>query len=401
MTDARGRDASGPPRAPPRPTAATPSSPPAARPSTTRASCGPTSRAPTTPRATTRGPGAALPDTGRGRPRSTVRSSSPRATRPSRRARFTEASLVKRLEELGRRPPVDLRLDHRHHPGPRLRVEEGLGPGAVLHRLRRRTLLESHFPDLVDYAFTARMEDDLDEIASGTEEQSLAEPLLLRRRDGERRRRRRRPPGAWSSSSLGDIDARAVNSIPLGADADGVDDRGPRRALRPVPPAGRGHRVASPRTCRPTSSPSSKAARAARGARATTGSLGDDPETGLTVLPGPAASGPTSSSASSSDEVERQAQDGVAVQDHDRRHAHARRGAAAAVAAPDRRRRPGRRRRDHRAERPLRARTSRRTRTPAASTDEDQLFTIDPRGRAAPCWPSPSAPGPGRRPSRR
>ena len=28
-------------------------------------------------------------------------------------------------------------------------------------------LLEQHFPDLVDYAFTARMEDDLDEIAGG------------------------------------------------------------------------------------------------------------------------------------------------------------------------------------------------------------------------------------------
>jgi DNA topoisomerase I len=29
------------------------------------------------------------------------------------------------------------------------------------------TLLERHFPDLVDYAFTARMEDDLDDIAGG------------------------------------------------------------------------------------------------------------------------------------------------------------------------------------------------------------------------------------------
>ena len=29
------------------------------------------------------------------------------------------------------------------------------------------TLLEEHFPDLVDYAFTARMEDDLDDIANG------------------------------------------------------------------------------------------------------------------------------------------------------------------------------------------------------------------------------------------
>ena len=32
------------------------------------------------------------------------------------------------------------------------------------------TLLEQHFPDLVDYAFTARMEDDLDNIAVGDEE---------------------------------------------------------------------------------------------------------------------------------------------------------------------------------------------------------------------------------------
>ena len=45
------------------------------------------------------------------------------------------------------------------------------------HRARRRSsafavvnLLEQHFPDLVDYSFTARMEDDLDEIAGGTEE---------------------------------------------------------------------------------------------------------------------------------------------------------------------------------------------------------------------------------------
>ena len=29
------------------------------------------------------------------------------------------------------------------------------------------TVLELHFPDLVDYAFTARMEDDLDGIAAG------------------------------------------------------------------------------------------------------------------------------------------------------------------------------------------------------------------------------------------
>ena len=36
-----------------------------------------------------------------------------------------------------RRAAVDLRLDHRHHPGPGLRLEEGVGPGALVHRLRR------------------------------------------------------------------------------------------------------------------------------------------------------------------------------------------------------------------------------------------------------------------------
>ncbi len=40
----------------------------------------------------------------------------------------------------GRRPAVDVHLDHRHHPGPRLRVQEGHRPGPVLRRvLRDRT----------------------------------------------------------------------------------------------------------------------------------------------------------------------------------------------------------------------------------------------------------------------
>ena len=42
--------------------------------------------------------------------------------------------------------------------------------------------MEGHFPNLVDYAFTAKMEDDLDKIATGTEE---AEPWLSRFYFGE------------------------------------------------------------------------------------------------------------------------------------------------------------------------------------------------------------------------
>ena len=39
---------------------------------------------------------------------------------------------------VGRGPALDLRQRHRHHFGPGLRLEEGHGPGAQLHRLRRR-----------------------------------------------------------------------------------------------------------------------------------------------------------------------------------------------------------------------------------------------------------------------
>ena len=42
-------------------------------------------------------------------------------------------------------------------------------------------LLETHFDQLVDYDFTARLEDDLDRIAAGDEERVAWLPLLLRR----------------------------------------------------------------------------------------------------------------------------------------------------------------------------------------------------------------------------
>ena len=69
-------------------------------------------------------------------------------------------------------------------------------------------LLEGHFGRLVDYDFTARMEDDLDRIAAGDEARRLAPPLLLRQRGPRPARARHR--------HLDEIDARAVNSIEIG-----------------------------------------------------------------------------------------------------------------------------------------------------------------------------------------
>ncbi len=143
-------------------------------------------------------------------------------------ARFTEASLVKRLEELGVGRPstyaatISTILDRGYVKKKGSALVPNLTAFAVV------TLLELHFPDLVDYALTARMEDDLDRIANGAADQ---EPWLAAfyfgtpgtdgaTSNGETSDRR---PGLKElTSEIDDIDARAVNSIPLGADSDGV-----------------------------------------------------------------------------------------------------------------------------------------------------------------------------------
>jgi DNA topoisomerase-1 len=75
------------------------------------------------------------------------------------------------------------------------------------------TLLEQHFEDLVDYAFTARMEDDLDRIANGDEQ---AIPWLNSFYFGNGH------PGLKSlvSTNLEEIDAREINSILIGTVGD-------------------------------------------------------------------------------------------------------------------------------------------------------------------------------------
>jgi DNA topoisomerase-1 len=143
------------------------------------------------------------------------------ATQPS--ARYTEASLVKALEELGVGRPstyasIIATIQDR---GYAWKKGAALVPTFVAFAVVG--LLETHFGRLVDYAFTASMEDGLDAIATGTEE-SLAWLTRFYFGGGGG------PQGGIGASGglkhmvaerLADIDAREVNSIPLGTGPDG------------------------------------------------------------------------------------------------------------------------------------------------------------------------------------
>jgi DNA topoisomerase I len=128
-------------------------------------------------------------------------------TQPPRR--YSEASLVQKLEELGVGRPSTYAsiLTTIQDRGYVWKRGGSLIPSFTAFAVV--TLLEQHFPNLVDYAFTARMEDDLDAIASGEEDRV---PWLTRFYLGAEGLRQ------TVEDKLGDIDARAVNSIPIGVD---------------------------------------------------------------------------------------------------------------------------------------------------------------------------------------
>ena len=123
-------------------------------------------------------------------------------------ARYTEASLVKALEDRGIGRPstyasiMGTILDR----GYVYKKGTALVPTFLAFAVTQ--LLEGHFDRLVDYDFTARLEDDLDRIAAGDEERVA----WLRRfyfGDGD--------PGlhALVTEHLEGIDARKVNSIEI------------------------------------------------------------------------------------------------------------------------------------------------------------------------------------------
>lgn len=130
--------------------------------------------------------------------------------------RYTEASLVKKLEELGVGRPSTYAsiMGTIQDRGYVWKKGSALVPSFIAFSVVG--LLENNFENLVNYDFTARMEEDLDEIAAGEREYV---PWLSNFYFGNGR------PGLKKmiASRLEEIDAKEVNSIPLGKDPEGRD----------------------------------------------------------------------------------------------------------------------------------------------------------------------------------
>ena len=141
-------------------------------------------------------------------------------------ARYTEASLVKALEELGIGRPSTYAsiLGTIQDRGYVFKRGTALVPSFTAFAVVG--LLEQHFGRLVDYGFTAEMEDDLDEIANGERERAQWLAAFYFGTDGD-------SDGEGLKElvhhRLGEIDAREVNSIPIGVAAS--EDGGPEQPV--------------------------------------------------------------------------------------------------------------------------------------------------------------------------
>ncbi|KQZ83175.1 DNA topoisomerase I [Microbacterium sp. Root166] len=127
----------------------------------------------------------------------------------SPKPRYTEASLVKALEEkgIGRPSTFASIIDVILNRGYVTKRGQALIPTWLAFSVIR--LLEQHFADLVDYDFTAALEDDLDAIARGEQKR---EDWLKEFYFGSEQQVGLRN----IVENLGEIDARALNSTPIG-----------------------------------------------------------------------------------------------------------------------------------------------------------------------------------------
>ena len=205
-------------------------------------------------------------------------------------ARFTEASLIRRLEELGVGRPSTYAsiIETIQARGYVWKKGSALVPALVA--FATVGLMERHFDHLVDYALTARMESDLDEIANGDRD---AEPWLTAFYFGNQDAPTPEAAGGLrylvSDDRLADIDPAEINSIPIGVDADGeavmarVGRFGPylRRgdATRPLPDDLAPDELTLDRALELLAEPTERV-------------LGTDPDTGLDVIVRPGRFGP-------------------------------------------------------------------------------------------------------------
>jgi DNA topoisomerase-1 len=139
-------------------------------------------------------------------------------------ARYTEASLVKQLEELGIGRPSTYAsiISTIQDRGYVWKKGSALVPTWLAFAVIG--LLEQHFGRLVDYGFTASMEDDLDEIATGARNSVdwLTNFYFGSAEGKEGGLARQGGLKKVVADRLGEIDARAVNSLQIGSTDDGT-----------------------------------------------------------------------------------------------------------------------------------------------------------------------------------
>ena len=165
-------------------------------------------------------------------------------------ARYTEATLIKELEEreIGRPSTYASIIGTILNRGYVYKKGTALVPAWLAFSVTR--LLEEHFPRQISYEFTARMEDVLDDIAGGRRDRNteLGRVLL-------RLRRRRGPARRWSTSSARSTPAswrRSRSASPTTGSTCGSAATAPTsRATTTARTRASG--PTCPRTCRPTS----------------------------------------------------------------------------------------------------------------------------------------------------
>lgn len=124
-------------------------------------------------------------------------------------ARYTEPTLVKKLEELGIGRPSTFASIIQTIQDRGYVVKRGRALVPTFLAFSVTGLLEQHFAKLVDYEFTASMEEDLDRIANGEEDRLNWLTKFFFGHDGQ--------PGLQDlAADLGAIDAQQINTMKMG-----------------------------------------------------------------------------------------------------------------------------------------------------------------------------------------